>query len=126
MKNNTKNYAARALVDHFIGPELGDNPTREQIENELEKRRARICQAQSEISQLRVLIEQNPLDESKISDYKELIFSNEDIITINTPIVERLEGALQGKPLYKDSYFEYKKSVQKIFNREDLREKYGY
>ena len=121
---DAKRFAAESVADLSIGPELGDNPTREEIEKLLEKSRSRIKEKETEISKLKEMVSKSG-DRSEISELEELIHDSERTIELYQVQIERLEGALRGKPLYQEGYLRFKKSTSRMFKRWDLRKKYG-
>ena len=122
--SNVEKSVAEYLADFSIGPKLGDNPTRQQIEELLEEKRARHKEIEDEISKFRGMISESE-DISEISELQELILDDEKSIKSYEIQIEKLEGALQGEPLYTENYISFKESISWTYKRKELREKYG-
>jgi predicted RNase H-like nuclease (RuvC/YqgF family) len=86
-----KKIVSEGSVDYSIGPELGSNPTKQEIAKALEKRKFRLAELESQNSELEKLISENKVT---IERYQLQI--------------HRLEKALEGEPLYKKSYLDFK------------------
>lgn len=86
-----KKIVREGLVDYSIGPELGNNPTKQEIEKALGKRKSRLAELESQNSELEGLVSEN-----------------KEIIEIYQLQIHRLEKALEGEPLYKKSYLDFK------------------
>lgn len=86
-----KKTVNEGLVDYSIGPELGNNPTKQEIEKALEKRKSRLAELESQNSEL-----------------EELVSENKEIIERYQLQIHRLEKALEGEPLYNKSYLDFK------------------
>ena len=121
--SNVKKSVAEYLADFSIGPKLGDNPTRQQIEEFLEKNRLRVKEIEDEISKFKGMISESE-DISEISELQELILDDEGIIKSCEVQIEKLERALSGKSLYTEGYLRFKESTSRMFKRWDLRKKY--
>ncbi len=121
---SVKKTIAMYLADFSIGPELGDNPTKQEIEQLLEKKRLWLKKEEAEISKLKEMISKS-VDRSEISELEELILDSERTVELYQVHIEKLEGALRGEPLYTEGYLRFKKDSAKMFKRWDLRKKYG-
>ena len=122
--SNVEKSVAEYLADFSIGPKLGDNPTRQQIEELLEEKRARLKEIEDEISKFRGMISESE-DISEISELQELILDDEKSIKSYETQIEKLEGALSGRPLYTEGYLRFKENTSRMFKRWELRKKYG-
>lgn len=121
---DVKRISAEYLADFSIGPELGDNPTQQQIEELLEKKRSRVKEIEDEISKFKGMISKSEYI-SEISELQELILDDERSINSYEVQIEKLEGALQGKPLYTEGYLRFKENNSRMHKRWELRKKYG-
>lgn len=121
---DVKRLTAQYLADFSIGPELGDNPTRQEIEQLLEKKRLRLKEKEAEISKIKGIISKTG-DTSEILELEQLILDSERTVELYQVHIEKLEGALRGEPLYTEGYLRFKKDTAKMFKRWDLRKKYG-
>lgn len=121
---DTKRLAAEIVADFSIGPKLGLNPMNQQIEALLEQETTLLGKKEGELSQLQKMIMKSE-NETEILELQELLLDIQGTIELSKIKIEKLEGALEGKPLYSQGYINFRKNTSQLFKRWKLREKFG-